>query len=128
MPTYTDELAGIVQRTQEATSAAIQNWAESAKHYAEHVTVQNPLPSTENVYSAVDAWFDLAGKLVAEQHNFAKAFIAAGAEAAGTMTEQAKAAAAHVPTSPFTTPFTVDVPPAETEAPKRPRAPRSASA
>ena len=103
MATYTDEFTAIAQRTQDATSTAVRGWTETMKSYTEHVTAENPLPQPADVQAFVNTWFDLASQLVAEQRQFVKTVVEAGIEAAGTVTEQARAAAAAVPVAPFGT-------------------------
>jgi hypothetical protein len=100
--TYTDEFTAIAQRTQDATSTAVRSWTETMKSYTEHVTAENPLPQPADVQAFVNTWFDLASQLVAEQRQFVKTVVEAGIEAAGAVTEQARAAAAAVPVAPFT--------------------------
>jgi hypothetical protein len=128
MATYTDEITAIAQRTQDATSTAVRSWTETMKSYTEHVTAENPLPQPADVHAFVNTWFDLASQLVAEQRQFVKTVVDAGIEAAGTVTEQARAAAAAVPVAPFTTePQAASVTP-DVEITKRPRAARTTSA
>ena len=99
MPAATEEFVASAQRTQEATAAALQAWTDTAKTYAQHLTAENPLPHPGDVHAAVDTWFDLAARLLAEQRTLTKAVINASTEAVGTVTEQARAA-----TAPFTAP------------------------
>lgn len=96
MTTYTDELTAIAQRTQEATATAVRSWAGVATAYAEGATPTSPLPQPAQVHTAVDTWFDLAAALLAEQRKFAAGVIDAGTEAAGTATEQVRAATSRV--------------------------------
>src|SRR5215207_3009644 len=101
MSVRTDEIVAIAQRGQEATTAAVRAWPELAQNYATTVTTENPLPSPADVRAAVDTWFTLAGRLLNEQHALATTVIDASTEAADTVTEQARAAAAAVPAQPF---------------------------
>jgi hypothetical protein len=101
MTVRTDEIVAIAQRGQEATTDAVRSWTELAQGYAANVTTENPLPTPADVHAAIDTWFTLAGRLLTEQHALATAVIDAGTEAASTVAEQARAAAAAVPAQPF---------------------------
>ncbi len=125
MTAYADEFTAIAQRTQDATSTAVRSWTESMKSYTEHITAENPLPQPGDVHAILDTWYDLASKLVAEQRRFVKTVVDAGTEAAGAVTEQARAAASAVPVAPFTVPTPATAATSETVAtPAAPAAPK----
>ena len=126
MTAYADEFTAIAQRTQDATSTAVRSWTESMKSYTEHITAENPLPQPGDVHAILDTWYDLASKLVAEQRRFVKTVVDAGTEAAGAVTEQARAAASAVPVAPFTVP-TYPPPPRRPRPPPPRRRPRRRS-
>ena len=128
MTAITDEFVATAQRAQELTTAAVRTWVETTKQYGEQVTVENPLPRPEQVRTTVDAWFDLASGLLAEQRTLAKTLVDAGTEAAATVTEQARAAAAAVPANPFVTAAAGEAPAPAAESAKRARTTRSTTA
>jgi hypothetical protein len=125
----TEQFIGIAQRSQHATTKAIQVWTDAVKSYADNISVEHPLPRPAEMHTVVNGWFDLAGQLLAEQRNYAKTLIDAGLEAAGTaadqarsVAEQAHAAAVSVPQEFVTK---VNEAYASAGAPKRTRAARN---
>jgi hypothetical protein len=90
MTAPTDAFAAIAQRSQEATTAAVQNWTETVTAYTTSFSAEHPLPKPADVHAAVGTWFDLATSLLTEQRAFATTMVDAGSDA----TERASAAAA----------------------------------
>lgn len=118
MAPTTEQFAAITQRTAEATTDAVRSWAEAVQHYTTSVSPEHPLPRPADVHAAFDVWFDLAGRLLAEQKAFTAALIDAGTDATDTFAERAREAAATV--TAFRPTEDQDV-----EAPARPRTPKA---
>jgi hypothetical protein len=89
MTAATDEFVQVTQRSQEAVTAAVRSWSETLQNYAGSFITANPLPGTTDTLAAVDAWFDLATRLLAEQRTVATVAITRGHEALSTVTAQA---------------------------------------
>ena len=130
MTTNTEQFVAIAERSQQATAKAIQIWSDALKSYADNVSVEHPLPQPAELHTVVDSWYELAGQLLAEQRAYAKTLIDAGAEAAGTVAEQARSAAEHAQAAAVAVPqefvTKVNEAYANVEAPKRARAARNA--
>ncbi|MHA6794401.1 hypothetical protein ACVGVM_12970 [Pseudonocardia bannensis] len=116
MTAPTEQFVQITQRSQEAVTTAVRNWTDSLQACAGSIT--DVKPQLPDVNSAVDTAFDLAAQLLTRQREYAKTLLAAGAQAAEAITEQARAA---------TVPFQPVAPVAETVpgAPKPARAARN---
>jgi hypothetical protein len=87
-----EQFTAIAQRSQEATTTAVRTWTETLQSYADSFSAENPLPRTDDVKHAVDAWFDLVNVLVTEQRALAKTLV----DASAALGEQARAAATSV--------------------------------
>lgn len=112
----TEQFVNIAQRSQEATTAAVRSWTETVHNFTESFSAENPLPRPADVQHAVDAWFDLANVLLAEQRSFARTLVDAGASF-GEQARTATAAAAAAAPRPATA--------TDDDAPKRARAGRT---
>ncbi len=84
----TEDYTRIANNSREAVAAAVNAWAESAKRYATEFDVQNPLPGAAETQAAVDTAYDLASKLLAEQHALATTFVAATKQATDATAER----------------------------------------
>ena len=73
----TEELTRIAESSRDAVTAALNTWAEAAQRYAADFDAKHPVPDAAETQAAVDTAFDLAGKLLAEQHAFASTVVAA---------------------------------------------------
>lgn len=92
MTAATDHFSRIVQRSQEATATAVRAWADTLHEVSESIATENPLPRAADVQGAVDVWFDLADRLLAEQRAVVRSLVDAGA----ALGEHARAAATNV--------------------------------
>jgi hypothetical protein len=107
MTAATDQFVTIAQRSQEAATAAVRAWADTLQNAARVLptpsfdlaafspaaftrpfTAESPLPPAADVHAAVDVWFDLVERLVAEQRGLATTLVDAGV----ALGEQAKTA------------------------------------
>jgi hypothetical protein len=108
MVVATDQFDRLAHRGQEAFSAAIRVWEDTLRSYP------RVAPSSEALavaYSTVDAAFDLAERVLANQREFTKTLISVGTE---TITNQATWFATH------TAEAAKDAGHEEAEAPARP--------
>ena len=64
----TDELTRIANNSRDAVTAALNAWAEAAQRYAADFDAKHPVPDAAETQAAIDTAYDLAGKLLAEQH------------------------------------------------------------
>ena len=67
----TEELTRIANNSRDAVTAALNAWAEAAQRYAADFDAKHPVPDAAETQAAIDTAYDLAGKLLAEQHAFA---------------------------------------------------------
>ena len=95
----TDELTRIAHSSRDAVTAALNTWAEAAQRYAADFDARHPVPDAAETQAAVDTAFDLAGKLLAEQHAFANTLVAANKEAAEAAVERIRTLAPAFPAS-----------------------------
>ena len=128
----TEQFVAIAERSQLATSKAIQIWSDALKSYAENASVQHPLPRPIEMHTVVDGWYELVSQLLEEQRAYAKTLIDAGAEVAGTVAEQARSVAEQAQAAAVYVPQEfvdkVNEAYAHVEAPKRARAARNTNA
>jgi hypothetical protein len=90
----------IAQRSQEAVTAALQSFTATLTNYADTFSSDNPLPLPSDTRAAVDTYFELARKLLAEQRALAGALVRAGTQAVDTLTDQARTVASVEPLRP----------------------------
>jgi|SRR4051794_33339159 hypothetical protein len=95
----TDELTRIAHSSRDAITAALNTWAEAAQRYAADFDARHPVPDAAETQAAVDTAYDLAGKLLAEQHAFATTVVAANKEAAEAAVERIRTLAPAFPAS-----------------------------
>jgi len=93
MTAPTEDLTRIANNSRDAIAAAVNSWAEAAKRYATEFDVQNPVPAVAETQSAVDTAFDLASKLLAEQHALATTVVGATKQATDATAERFRALA-----------------------------------
>ena len=93
----TDELTRIAHRSRDAVTAALNTWAEAAQRYAADFDARHPVPDAAETQAAIDAAYDLAGKLLAEQRAFATSVIAASKEATEAAAERFRTFAPNLP-------------------------------
>jgi hypothetical protein len=80
----TDQFVEIAYRSRDAVTTAARTWNDAFRGYTSTLARgQFPLPSA---HAAVDATFDLAAELWAQQHKFANALLDAGAGAYEALT------------------------------------------
>ena len=84
----TEDLTRIANNTRDAVAAAVNAWAEAAKRYAAEFDAQNPVPAVAETQAAVDTAYDLASKLLAEQHALATTFVTATKQATDAAAER----------------------------------------
>ena len=89
MTAPTDELTRIARGSQEAVTAALTAWTESAERYAKNFDASNPLLSADDAQAAVATGYDLASKLLDGQHAFASTVVAASKQAGERFTQSA---------------------------------------
>lgn len=89
MTAPTDELTRIARDSQEAVTAALTAWTETAERYAKNFDARNPLLSADDVQAAVATGYDLAAKLLAFQHAFASTVVGACKQASERFTQSA---------------------------------------
>jgi hypothetical protein len=133
MTAPTEQLVQIAHRGQEAVTTAVRTWNDALQAYAGAVTGHEPqLP---DLHAAVDAAFDFAARVLADQREYTKALVAVGTQALEAVTEQATHAASALadatrnqPDAPSTAIVPVTPAPVVTveDTPKRGRAPRDA--
>ena len=92
-----EELTRIAQSSRDAVTAAVNTWAEAAQRYAADFDARHPVPDAAETQAAVDTAYDLAGKLLAEQHAFATTVVAANKEAAEATLERIRSLAGALP-------------------------------
>jgi hypothetical protein len=90
MTTPTDQFVDIANRSQEAVTTAVHNWADTVQSVASKLTAgQSQLPDLRSV---VDQYFDFAEKALASQREFAQQWASATLKATEAVTEQAQRA------------------------------------
>jgi hypothetical protein len=82
-----DEFVQLTKRTQEALTAAVQAWQESAR--AAVSTSDSPQSRLPDVRATVDAAFAFASRVLADQLEFAKALVSVGATSAVAVEDEA---------------------------------------
>lgn len=85
-----DQFTTIAKRGQEAVTAAVQTWTETAQRYVTSYSPEAPLPTAADVHTVTNAYFDLVAQLVADQRTLAAELIDTGAKATETLTSQAR--------------------------------------
>jgi hypothetical protein len=86
MTVATDQFTQLAHRGQEAFSAAVRAWQNTLRSYP------GAIPSTEalpDVDATVDAAFDLAARVLADQREFTKALVSVATQSFKTIAEQA---------------------------------------
>ena len=86
MTVSTDQFTQLAHRGQEAFSAAVRAWQNTLLSYP------GAIPSTEamaDVDATVDAAYDLAERVLADQREFTKAFVSVATQSFKTIAEQA---------------------------------------
>ena len=99
MYTPTEDLTRIANNSRDAIAAALNTWAEAAQRYASEFDAKHPVPDAAETQAAIDAAYDLAGKLLAEQRAFATSVIAASKEATEAAAERFRTLGAAFPVS-----------------------------
>jgi len=90
MTTPTDQFVDIANRSQEAVTTAVHDWAETVQSLASTVTAgQSQLP---NLHSVVDQYFDFADKVLTSQREFAQQWASATVKATEAVSEQVQRA------------------------------------
>jgi hypothetical protein len=90
MTAPTDQFVDIANRSQEAVTTAVHDWAETVQSLASTVTAgQSQLP---NLHSVVDQYFDFADKVLTSQREFAQQWASATVKATEAVSEQAQRA------------------------------------
>ena len=84
----TDKLAAIAQHGQEAISAAVETWTQTAQNYAPSFSPEAPLPTAADAHRVVKASFDLAEQLLADQRDLTVVLVDAGTQAADSIGHQ----------------------------------------
>lgn len=97
MSTPTDDLTRIATNSRDAVAAALNAWAEAAQRYAKDFDAKHPVPDPAATQAAIDTAFDLAAKLLAEQHAFATSVVAASKEATEAAVERFRTFAPNFP-------------------------------
>ena len=111
MTVATDQFAKLAHRGQEAFSTALHVWQDVLRSYPRVAPSTEALPGLN---ATVDAAFDLAERVLAEQREFTKALISISTQTFETFTEQATRSATQ------TAEAAKGVGREETEAPARP--------
>jgi hypothetical protein len=84
MAAPTDQFVEIAYRSRDAVATAARTWNDAFRGYTSTLASgQLPLPSA---HTAIDATFDLAAELLAQQHKFAHALLDAGTGAYEALT------------------------------------------
>ena len=90
MTAPTDQFVDIANRSQEAVTAAVRNWADTVQSVTGKLTSgQSQLPDLQNV---VDQYFDFVEQVLANQRQFAQQWASATVKATESVTEQAQRA------------------------------------
>jgi gas vesicle protein len=90
MATPTDQFADIANRSQEAVTTAVHDWADTVQSLASMVAAgQSQLP---NLHSVVDQYFDFAEKMLTSQREFAQQWASATLRATEAVSEQVQRA------------------------------------
>ena len=84
----TEELTRIANNSRDAFTAALNAWAEAAQRYATDFDAKHPVPDAAETQAAIDTAYDLAGKLLAEQHAWPRTVVAASKEATDAVAER----------------------------------------
>ena len=94
----TEDFTRIANNTRDAVAVAVNAWAEAAKRYATEFDVQHPVPAAAETQAAIDTAYDLAGKLLSEQHALATTVVTASKQATEAASERFRELAV-IPTS-----------------------------
>lgn len=86
MTVSTDQFTQLAHRGQEAFSAAVRAWQNTLRYYPEAISSTEVLPDID---AAVDAAFDLAANVLADQREFTKALVSVATQSFMTIAEQA---------------------------------------
>jgi cell division septum initiation protein DivIVA len=90
MTAPTDQFVDIANRSQEAVTTAVHDWADTVQSLASKVTAgPGQLPDLPSV---VDTYFDFVEKVLANQREFAQQWASAATKASEAVTEQAQRA------------------------------------
>jgi len=93
MATPQDQLTELSNRSQEAVAAAVRGWAETVRNVTYGSAIPANLPKLNEV---VDGAYDFGRELLANQRELAKAMLAAYAENAETVRNDAREATSSV--------------------------------
>ena len=89
----TEDLTRIANNSRDAVAAALNAWAEAAQRYAADFDAKHPVPDAAETQAAIDTAYDLAGKLLAEQHALATTVVTATKQATDATAERFRALA-----------------------------------
>ncbi len=84
----TEDFTRIAHNSRDAVTVALNAWAESAQRYAAGFDAQHPVPDAAATQAAIDTAYDLAGKLLAEQHALATTVVTASKQATDAAAER----------------------------------------
>jgi hypothetical protein len=91
---FTDQYAQMVQQSQEAVRAAVDNWTKTVQQAIGQLpATADPFAAPYDVNTVVDQVFDLAEKVLEAQRDFAKNLIATSTAASEAFAARAKEAA-----------------------------------
>src|SRR3954454_21062624 len=92
MTESTEQFAELTERGHQVFTAAVRAWEDAARSLAE--AARRPGGTLPDVQASLDAAFDFAAQMLADQRDFAKKLMAAGAPVvpAGAETGEAPAA------------------------------------
>ena len=91
---FTDQYAQMVQQSQEAVRAAVDNWTKTVQQAIGQLpATAAPFAAPYDVNTVVDQVFDLAEKVLEAQRDFAKNLIATSTAAGEAFTARATEAA-----------------------------------
>jgi hypothetical protein len=86
MTVSTDQFTQLAHRSQEAFSTAVRVWQDTLRSYPGLTPSTDALP---DVHATVDAAFDFAERVLADQREFAKALVSVGTQTFETIADQA---------------------------------------
>src|SRR5687768_8389190 len=88
----TDTFAELSRRGHEVFTAAIRAWEQAARSMVE--AARRPDSGRPDPRASLDAAFDFAAQMLAEQRDFAKALLSAGSKTVASAAQRAKPSAA----------------------------------
>ena len=87
MATDPDQIGDLARKSQDALSSLIHSWTETIQSFTGGLSGAQSRPP--DVQRIVDSVFDFAEQLLANQREFTKSLLAAGAQTGEAMTRQA---------------------------------------